>query len=37
MPYMNTMLGKTLLLAELFEEMDINILDFQVTAHTVST
>lgn len=33
---MNTMMGKTLL-AELFEEMDIDILDFHVTAHTVST
>lgn len=35
MPYMNTMVGKTLLIAELFEEMDIDILDFQVTAHSV--
>lgn len=29
--------GKNPFIAELFEEMDIDILDFQVTAHTVST
>lgn len=36
MPYRNTTVGKTLI-PELFEEMDIDILGFHVTAHTVST